>query len=299
MRLLTLVLGAQGQLGDAMATQLAHHEVVAYTRRELDVTVTADVRSAIRSLCPDVIINCSAYTRVDEAEDHPVEALAANAWAVRTLAEMAAEIDATLVHFSTDFVFDGETDRPYTEDDATNPLSVYALSKLLGEWLATEVPRHYVLRVESLFGGPLARSSVDRLLDGIQAGTEVRAFGDRTVSPSYVGDVVAATSALVAQGKPYGLYHCVNSGCTTWVSVARELARLAGRPDAVITEIHMANAGLRASRPRFAALSNAKLAGVGIPMPAWQDALARYVVERADVTPPPAPPPSRQSPGSQ
>jgi dTDP-4-dehydrorhamnose reductase len=281
MRLLVLVLGAQGQLGDAMAAQLsAQHEVVAYSHADLDVTAAADVRSAIASLCPDVIVNCAAYTRVDEAEDHPLEALAVNSWAVRTLAGVAAGLDATLVHFSTDFVFEGAADRLSTETDEANPQGAYAASKLIGEWLAADAPRHYVLRVASLFGGPRAASSVDRMLDAIQGGGEVRAFADRTVSPSYVEDVVSATNALVTRRAPYGLYHCVNSGWTTWSGVARDLARLAGRPDAPVIDVAMADVPLRAPRPRFAALSNARLAAAGIVMPPWQDALARYVAER-------------------
>jgi dTDP-4-dehydrorhamnose reductase len=282
MKLLVAVLGAQGQLGDAMTAQLAaRHEVVAYARADLDITAAADVRAALSSLCPDVIVNCAAYTHVDAAEDHPIDAFTVNAWAVGTLAELASDLDATLVHFSTDFVFEGDTDRPLTEEDPANPQGVYAASKLLGEWLATEAPRHYVLRVESLFGGLRAASSVDRMLEAIRTGAEVRAFADRTVSPGYVEDVVAATDTLISTARPCGLYHCVNSGCTTWSGIARELARLAGQPDARITDVQMADVPLRAARPRFAALSNAKLAAAGIAMPSWQDALARYVAERA------------------
>jgi len=294
MKLLVLVLGANGQLGDAMSVQLsARHEVVAYGRAELDVTATADVQSAVTSLCPDVIVNCAAYTRVDDAEDHPVEALEINTWAVQTLAELANSLDATLVHFSTDFVFDGRSDRPYGEEDVAHPQGAYAASKLLGEWLAAEARRHYVLRVASLFGGQRAMSSVDRMLDALRAGVEVRAFVDRTVSPSYVEDVVSATDALLNGSKPYGLYHCVNSGWTTWTGIAHELARLIGRPDAAITEIPVAEVVLRAARPKAAALSNAKLAACGIAMPTWQDALARYVAERAAVGAPAAPPAAR------
>ena len=115
------------------------------------------------------------------------------------------------------------------------------------------------------------------MLTAIRAGDEVRAFVDRIVSPSYVPDVVAATAALIEGGSPYGLYHCVNTGWTNWAELARELANLAGRSDAAIREVRMAEAGLAASRPQFAALSNAKLAREGIVLPAWQDALARYV----------------------
>lgn len=284
MKLLAVVLGAQGQLGDTMAAQLgARHEVVAYARANLDVTAADDVRAAISSLCPDVIVNCAAYTHVDAAEDLPIDALKVNAWAVRTMAELAASLDAVLVHFSTDFVFEGDVDRPLTEEDPANPQGVYAASKLLGEWLAAEAPRHYVLRVESLFGGLRAASSVDRMLDAIRSGAEVRAFADRTVSPSYVEDVVGATSALLTARAPFGLYHCVNTGWTTWAGLARELAAIVNRPGAPIAEVPMADAGLTAPRPKFAALSNAKLSEAGITMPTWQDALRRYVAMRSSV----------------
>jgi len=277
MKLLVLIVGAGGQLGQAMAGVLsARHEVVTSTHSEMDLADAATTREAVTAICPDVIVNCAAYTNVDGAEQEPAAAFAANAWGVRTLARLATEIDATLVHFSTDFVFDGNTDRPYVEDDAPNPRGAYAVSKLVGEWLAAETPRHYILRVESLFGGPQGKSSVDKILDGIRAGREVTAFSDRTVSPSYCEDVAAVTASLLAKPAPFGLYHCVNTGWTTWAALAHELARLAGKPDAPIAEVPMASLSLKVQRPRFAALSNAKLAATGITLPTWQDALARY-----------------------
>jgi dTDP-4-dehydrorhamnose reductase len=227
-------------------------------------------------MCPDAIVNCSAYTNVDGAEDDPRAALAVNAWAPRAMARAAAEVDATLVHFSSDFVFDGETSRPYTEDDTPNPRGVYAMSKLLGEWFAAETARHYVLRVESLFGGRRAKSSIDAIADGIQAGRPVRAFVDRVVSPSFVDDVVAVTRTLLDQRPDAGVYHCVNSGHATWVTLAREIAQLADRPDAPIEAVRLADAKLRAPRPLFAAMANDKLRAAGIALPSWQDALSRY-----------------------
>lgn len=277
MKQLVMILGAGGQLGAAMADGLArHHEIVARTRAELDVTDTHGVRADIAAVCPDVIVNCAAYTNVDGAETDQVAALATNAWAVRAIARVAAELDATIVHYSTDFVFDGAARAPYSETDPPNPRSVYAMSKLLGEWFAAEAPRHYVLRVESLFGGSMT-SSVDRLLQGILTGAEVRAFSDRTVSPSYVDDVVQATRALFEGARPFGLYHCVNTGWTTWFELARRLAVSAARPDARVTPFEMASSGLRAPRPKFAALSNRKLADNGVAMPTWEQALDRYV----------------------
>jgi dTDP-4-dehydrorhamnose reductase len=278
MKQLILICGARGQLGDAMTAALSpHHEVVALGRADLDLSNATGVASTVGAICPDVIVNCAAYNDVEGAERDPAAALTANAWALRTLARAAIEIDATLVHYSTDFVFDGVTDRPYTETDLPNPRSAYAVSKLLGEWFSTEGPEHYVLRVESLFGGVRARSSVDKILQNIRQGREVRAFADRTVSPSYVEDVVTATSALLQQRSPSGVYHCVNTGWTTWSGLARELATIAGAPDAPIQDVMSDSVGLIAPRPKFAALSNDKLAAAGIPMPTWQSALRRYV----------------------
>ena len=278
MQQLILISGARGQLGEAMTAALsAHNEVVALGRADFDLSDANGVMATVAAVCPDVIINCAAFTDVEGAEREPTAALTANAWALRSLARAAIEINATLVHFSTDFVFDGVTDRPYTESDLPNPRSAYAVSKLLGEWFATEVPLHYVLRVESLFGGPKARSSVDKILQNLRQGHEVRAFADRTVSPSYVEDVVAAASALLQQRSPSGIYHCVNTGWTTWSGLARELATIAGTPDAPIVDVMSDSVGLIAPRPKFAALSNDKLAAAGITMPTWQAALRRYV----------------------
>jgi dTDP-4-dehydrorhamnose reductase len=151
------------------------------------------------------------------------------------------------------------------------------MSKLIGEWFAAETPRHYVLRVESLFGGPRAKSSVDMLLKGMREGKPVRAFADRTVSPSFVDDVVDATRALVEQHAPFGVYHCVNSGHATWVDVAEEVARLAHIPKAVIEAVPVAAVKLKASRPTYAALSNAKILAAGAKLPTWREALKRYL----------------------
>jgi dTDP-4-dehydrorhamnose reductase len=135
-----------------------------------------------------------------------------------------------------------------------------------------------VLRVESLFGGPRAKSSIDKILASIQAGQPTRVFGDRTVTPSYVFDVARATAALLDRGAPSGVYHCVNSGVTNWLELTEELARLTGRADTARLEpVPFASVPLKAKRPQYCALSNAKLRAAGIEMPEWRDALRRYL----------------------
>ena len=272
-----VITGAGGQLGQAMARDLAgRHHVTALARADLDVSREDDVLRVMGTLRPEAIVNCAAYNAVDRAEDDVLAALEGNAFAVQALARAAARVGAAFVHFSTDFVFDGEADQPYREDAPVSPLSVYGQSKLLGEWFTREAPRCYVLRVESLFGGPLPRSSIDRIAEAIRAGQETRVFEDRVVSPSFVEDVVTATEALLAGGIAGGVYHCVNSGHATWHAVAQEIAAVLGLQPR-LAPVRLADVVMRARRPRFCALSNAKLAGAGIPMPSWQDALRRHL----------------------
>lgn len=283
-----LVVGAGGFLGAAMVDHLARaHDVVATTRATLDVRDHEAVNRTVRQVRPDAVINCSAYTDVDRAEDEPMLALDINAFAVRVLAEAARDVGAAFVHYSTDFVFDGTATEPYLETDQPNPRSTYACSKLIGEWLAKESDRAYVLRVESIFGASPAapasptvrRTSVDRIVDSIVGGQECRVFVDRTVSPSYSLDVATATEQLLVRRAEPGIYHCVNSGSCTWDQLAVEVGRQLGMAPKLIP-MRMADAGLRANRPMFCVLSNRKLAAVGMPMPAWQDALRRYLASR-------------------
>jgi len=276
------VVGAAGQLGSEMTrvlTQRGHH-VVALTRRDLDVTDHAAVMDVIPRSGGDVVVNCTAFNDVDGAEERPSDALATNAFAVRSLARACAESGARFVHYSTDFVFDGAGDRPYTETDRTNPQSVYAQSKLLGEWFAADVARHYVLRVESLFGGAAARSSVDRIVDALSAGQPARVFSDRTVSPSYVEDVALATETLLRIDAPAGLYHCVNSGSVTWLGIGEAVAGVLGADPALLQPVRAVDTPMPAKRPLYCALSNAKLAAAGVAMPDWRVSLSRYLRRR-------------------
>jgi dTDP-4-dehydrorhamnose reductase len=278
-----LVTGAAGQLGSAIVRAFSDHEVIGHTRATLDVSDPAAVHRAIADAAPSVIINCAAYNAVDAAEEHPLDAFAVNAIAVRSLARAAEDSGAAFVHYGTDFVFDGDADIPYSEESPPSPRSVYAMSKLVGEWFALESPRGFVLRVESLFGTHAGwagrRGTLDGLVEGMEQGRPVKVFTDRVVSPSYVVDIAAATRYLVESGSPPGLYHCVNSGHAPWFDVATETARLLGLTPR-LQPVTMDQVRLKAPRPRFCALANRKLADAGFPMPHWRDALARWIASR-------------------
>ncbi len=280
MRQKILVTGAGAQLAGAIVAEFAGTaDVRALRHAELDITDPSAVRREFASFRPTQIINCASYNNVDGAEDDPETALKVNAFGAQVLARAATDVDATLVHYSTDFVFDGRTSKPYTEEDAPNPAGMYAASKLLGEWFALEVPKGFVLRVASLFGGTPAKSSVDRIINALFDGHEARAFADRTASPSYVVDVAAATRVVLERGAP-GLYHCVGSDHCTWYELAVAAATMLGcEQTAKLIAVRVADIPLRAPRPQYAALSNAKLSAI-VSIPSWRDALERYITAR-------------------
>ncbi len=275
-----LLTGCRGLLGAAVQREFHSDEIIALDHGALDITDDRAVSSAVATAQPDLIINCAAYNNVDRAEDEPVEALTVNGFAVQSLASAASDAGSTLVHFSSDFVFDGEGSRPYVEEDPPNPRSVYAASKLLGDWFALRYSRAYVLRVESLFGPPgpegSRQGSLGLIVDRINAGEEVPLFVDRQVSPTHTADIARAIRRIIERDAPPGLYHCVNGDQATWREIAEHVANLLGKPLGA-RPLTLATANLRARRPRYSALSNAKLTAAAYEMPTWQRALEEFL----------------------
>ena len=270
-------------LGSAVTRifRAAGHDVHAVDHRALDITNRAAVEDLTRRVQPEAIINCAAFNDVDGAEDDPALALRVNAIAIIGLARAARDHAAVLVHYGTDFVFDGLASRPYVESDPPNPQSVYASSKLLGEYLAADAPRHYVLRVESLFGfagsgSTTRRGSLGTIVERLRRAETVPVFVDRTASPALTDDVADATRRLIESGADSGLYHCVNDGAATWLEIAQQAAHLLG-VELKAQPLTVDAVKLKARRPRFCALSPARLASLGIVMPDWRDALRRYL----------------------
>jgi dTDP-4-dehydrorhamnose reductase len=276
------VTGAAGHLGPAILAELAGaHDVLPLTRADLDITDRASALAVMRRLAPDAIVNCAAFNDVDAAERDPSPALDVNAFGVIALARAAAACGAALVHFSTDFVFAGDSDRPYRETDLPRPRSFYGCTTLLGEQFAEDAGRHYVLRVESIFGGPTAGTSardgsLGTIVRKLRRGEEIAVFTDRTVSPSYAPDIAAAVRALLEREAAPGLYHCVNSGTATWDQIAVEAAAILG-VEPRLKPITLDSVPLAAPRPRYCAMDPGKLAAAGVPMRSWRAALAAWL----------------------
>lgn len=283
-----LVTGAAGHLGAAIVDEFGGaHDVTALARADLDITSREAVTAAIERVAPDAVINCAGYNDVDGAQRDPNPSLEINALGVLVLARAADAAGAAFVHFSTDFVFDGETETPYVETDVPRPRSFYGCTKLLGERFAEDARRHYVLRVESIFGGPTAGTtardgSLGSIVKKLRAGDEVAVFTDRTVSPSYAPDIARATRTLLESGAESGLYHCVNRGQATWETIAREAARILG-VEPRLKPITLDMVTLAAPRPKYCALDPSKLAAAGVPVRSWQDALRAWLTGSADL----------------
>ncbi|MFI5167118.1 MAG: dTDP-4-dehydrorhamnose reductase [Thermoanaerobaculales bacterium] len=273
-----LVTGSRGQLGRALERTAPLHgcEFYGYDLPELDITDRSAVAALARTVLPDVIVNCAAFTGVDAAESHEEEALAVNGTAVAHLAETANEVGAVLVQISTDYVFDGRDERPRREDDSTNPLSAYGRTKLAGEHAAASARAHLIVRTAWLFGEGGA-NFVEAIRRQLAAGSRcLRVVADQHGSPTYAGDLAATVLHLV-ELSARGLVHAVNAGSTTWLGFAGEIVRqLAAAVE--VEPISTQTAARPAPRPQFSVLDTTRLTGLlGAPLPPWQDALSRYL----------------------
>lgn len=283
----TLLIGARGQLGTALRALLTG-EVVAPARAEFDLGDESAISAFVSAARPDTIINAAAYNLVDRAEDEPIAAFSANAFAVRTMAIAAEAAAAVFVHISTDYVFglDSARQTPWREDDAPGPVGVYGASKLAGEHFArVYCTRHFVLRTCGLYGRADSPGKGNFVATMLRLGRErgaVSVVDDQYCTPTSAADLAKTILALVATRR-YGLYHATNSGSTTWCGLAREVFRRSGLA-VDVTPITTAQFRARARRPAYSVLDGDRIAGVlGARLPSWQDALARYLHERGDL----------------
>jgi dTDP-4-dehydrorhamnose reductase len=281
-----LVAGAHGQLGQALLRLLGDRVAWAGGRDELDVRDAAAVRRVVAAARPDVVINATAYNKVDAAESEPAEALAVNAEGPLHLARAAGEAGARIVHVSTDYVFDGRGARPYAETDPPNPLGAYGVSKLSGELLvAGATPEHLIVRTSGVFaeGGSRAKggSFVERILARARAGEPLRVVADQVFSPTYAPDLARAILALLDHGAR-GVVHVTNQGTCSWHEMAAAALELAGLRGVPVQAIRAEELGAAARRPAWSVLDNARWRALGLPpLRPWREALREMLTSSA------------------
>ena len=293
MRPRVLLLGPNGQLGcDVRRAHAASGEaidLIPLAREALDVAAPGAVERVLAGADFDVLVNCTGYTAVDDAEDDAGRAFAVNAHAVRAMARACAAKRARLLHVSTDYVFGGDRARrrPLAEHDPTAPVNVYGASKAMGETLARlESEDVVILRVASLFGvagtGGRGGNFVETMIRTGKARGTLRVVADQTMCPTATADVAGVVVRMLAQECEPGLYHVVNAGSATWYDFARAIVRRAGVGVDVVP-CASGDLPMRAVRPRYSVLDAARVTAAFGPLPAWQDGLERYLRAKGHV----------------
>lgn len=280
-----VLIGATGQLGTDIIRVFDERDLTPLTHAQLDVCDGDATRQILRDLKPDVVINTSAYHKVDECEDKVHRSFEVNAYAVRNLAQVCADIDATLVHLSTDYVFGGcERQTPWSETDAPCPINVYGISKLAGENFARYLaPKHFVIRTTGLYGiaGASGKGGnfVELMIRLAKEGKPIRVVTDQVLTPTYTRDLALKIKELI-QTEAYGLYHLTSGGSCAWYEFARTIFELLDRkPDFGPTT--SASFPTRARRPAYSVLAHDSLLKAGLPdLRPWPEALEAYLREK-------------------
>lgn len=274
-----LVTGAQGQVGHALAhLLLPHGDVIALDRAALDLTDPDAIVATVRAAAPDLIVNAGAYTAVDLAERERAAAFAVNALAPQLLAEEARRTGALLIHYSTDYVFDGTARVPYVEEAPLAPLNVYGESKLAGEQAIANSGAHALTLRTSWVYGLRGRNFLVTIRRLAAQRPELRIVADQAGTPNWAVALAAATATLVAQGVPVlkeraGLYHFSATGNTTWFGLARAIVGAAASP--VVVPISTAEFPTPARRPAYGVLDTSLFTRTfGFALPAWEKSLA-------------------------
>lgn len=276
-----VITGATGMLGRALHNLLqAVHSVHPLSSEDMDIRSLPQVRARISDLKPDWIIHAAAFTRVDEAESNTLEAYRVNGLGTRNIATAAHENGSKLLYYSTDYIFDGRSQRPYREWDPPAPLNEYGRSKLAGEFFIRSLcPAHLIVRTSWLFG-PKGRNSpphfVDKISERAQARKQLRVVNDQRGCPTFAPDLARMTLCLIERGAR-GVYHATNSGDCSWYDFAREIVRIKGL-DVEIAPVSSSELEAPARRPAFSVLDNYVLKLEEIPpLRPWSEALRDYL----------------------
>jgi len=275
-----LIFGNGGQLGrDLMKVFSADAHVTGYDLPSVSIADPAMVHECLVRDRPDLVINSGAYTNVEGAEDDAAEAFRINEGGARIVAEATRALGLPLVHYSTDFVYDGLKGAPYQPTDAPHPLSVYGKSKLAGdEAVRAGNPRHFILRTAWLYG-PGGNNFVEKIIGAAKKNPSLKVVSDEIGSPTHTWDLAEATRSIAAT-HAFGVYHAVNAGQTSRDRFAAKILELAGL-STPITPCHSSEFPSKAARPAYSVLSTATLeAASGYRFRPWEDALRHYIERR-------------------
>jgi dTDP-4-dehydrorhamnose reductase len=273
-----LIVGCNGMLGtDLMRAFHPPHQVIGIDRPDIDITDLAQCFARVREFRPEVIINAAAFTQVDNCETNEKMAFLVNGEGAGNLSRAAAEIGAAMVHYSTDYIFDGLKKEAYVEEDAPNPQSVYGKSKLVGETLVRQhCPDYLILRTSWLFGQNGA-NFIRTIISAAKKGTHLQVVSDQRGSPTYSKDL-ASHSVKMIEARCRLTYHLTNSGSCTWFELASRVIEWAGIRNATIAPVSTLEFPRPAQRPANSILANARLERDGFPMMrSWQTAAREYV----------------------
>jgi dTDP-4-dehydrorhamnose reductase len=279
-----LLIGANGQLGSDLKKKLLMHEVTGTTHANLDVTQSEEVVQQVQTLRPEVIINTAAFHKVDVCETEALAAFHVNAVGVKNLCVAARSVDAILVHFSTDYVFEGNLRRPLTEQDETNPVNAYGVSKLAGEKIIRYLwEKSFVIRTCGLYGhaGSSGKGGnfVETMLQKAKANDSIRVVHDQVLTPTSTHELARKVADLL-ETRHFGLYHVTSQGACSWYEFAAAIFEISGIR-ANLSPTTSAEFKSPAKRPAFSVLENAHLKKWGMDdLKSWQDALLEYVSER-------------------
>jgi dTDP-4-dehydrorhamnose reductase len=269
-----LITGAGGQLGRALSLVLTNHELIALGHAQLDIARFDEVREAVTATRPDIVINAAAYTNVDGAETDQDGAYRINALGPRNLAVVTAEEDIPILNLSTDYVFDGLGNRPYHEFDLTNPLSIYAKTKLAGEGTVASLnPRHYTVRTAWLYHSE--GKNFPRTMLAQAHREEVRVVSDQYGSPTYAPHLAKAIADLIETGA-YGLYHFAGHGGASWFELTQKLYQMLGIKTSV-RPVATSEFPRPAHRPRYSVLTT--IQDPRILLPPWEEGLKEFSIQ--------------------
>ena len=281
-----VIVGSTGQLGtDLMKTLNKGHEVIGLTHQDIEVSNYSSCLT-LKEHRPQVIINTAAFHRTDQCEEEPEKTFLINAVGPKNMAKISKEVEATTIFISTDYVFDGAKNKPYTEDDVPNPINTYGISKLAGELCTRQNPKHYVIRVASLFGAAGASGKdgnfVETMITKAKRREPISVVDDQWMSPTYTRDVAQTMKKIIESQMPFGTYHAANEGFCTWFQFTKQIFSILNLNPA-LTPIKTSQLKVKAERPRFSALKSIKLPKYGIQPREWTEALSDYLIEKGYV----------------